>query len=154
MKRGILCMIVLLLAAVGGNAQKLIIGEKAPEIKVVEWLGGKAPVIVGKAMFVDFFHSSNPQCVTSLDKINALHKSYGTKMNFIILSKEGMDKMISVVNGKGYGFFVGIDEGGKTFSGYDVRFVPFSVLIDTRGRLVWTGNVTTLSDDIVEKAMK
>ena len=151
MKRLLLSIATIIIAVSAVQAQRLVIGEKAPDIKIVEWLDGKAAA-GGKATLIDFFHSSNEQCVSNLAKLNSLHGAYGSRMNVIAVSREGMDKLQPFVSGKGYGFYAGLDDAGKTFTAYGVRFVPFAALIDARGRLVWTGNVASLTNDIIEKA--
>lgn len=151
MRKLLLSILALTFALSAAQAQRLIIGEKAPDIKIAEWLGGKAAA-GGKATLIDFFHSSNEQCVANLEKLNSLHSAYGSRMNVIAVSRESLDKLQPFVSGKGYGFYAGIDDGGKTFTAYGVRFVPFAALIDTRGRLVWTGNVAALTNDMIEKA--
>lgn len=154
MIKTILCSILFLLTATSGQAQRLVIGEKAPDIRVSEWLNNRAPASMDKAILIDFFHSSNEQCVKELDIVNELNKTYGNRMNFIVVTRESLDKVTPFVNGKGYGFYIGTDGEGKTFGNYAVRFVPFSVLIDARGRLVWTGNLSSLTKDTIEKALK
>ena len=138
--------------AFSAQAQRLVIGEKAPEVKVSEWLGGRAPG--SGATLVDFFHSSNPQCVANLDKLNTIAGSYGNRLNVVVLSREGADKMASVASGKHYRFFMGEDDGGKTYNAFSVRFVPFAALIDARGRLVWTGNVSALTNSTIDSALR
>lgn len=155
MKKLILCIIIVFFGCTGrAQAQRLVIGEKAPEIKVGEWLGGREPALSGKVFLVDFFHSSNDQCVRNLKELQEIHNRYGSKLNVILVARESLDKISPHLSGKGYGFYMGIDDQGKTFNGYSVRFVPFAALVDARGRLIWTGNVSGLSNDIIDKATK
>ncbi len=147
----ILLSILLSTLAFAVQAQRLVIGEKAPEVRIAEWVGPKAAD--GKARLIDFFHSSNAQSVGNLEKLNTLAGTYGSKLNIIVVSQESMEKFQPFVSGKDYAFFAGLDEGGKTFAAYGVRFVPFAALIDAKGRLVWTGNVANLTDEILQKAL-
>jgi hypothetical protein len=130
--------------------QRLVIGEKTPEIRVAGWQDGRAPG--AGAMLIDFFVSSNPQCVANLDKLNAIRGSYGNRLQVVLISREGSAVTQSFTAGKGYDFRIGEDDAGETFSAFNVRFVPFAALVDTRGRLVWTGNVATLTDETIERA--
>ena len=147
----ILLSILLSALAFAAQAQRLVIGEKAPELRIAEWVDGKAAA-AGKARLIDFFHSSNAQSIGNLEKLNTLAGTYGEKLNIIVVSQEGMEKFQPFVSGKDYAFYAGLDEGGKTFSAYGVRFVPFAALVDARGRLVWTGNIANLTDDTLQKA--
>ncbi|MCD8184907.1 MAG: TlpA family protein disulfide reductase [Rikenellaceae bacterium] len=143
-----------LLSAFSVQAQRLVIGEKAPEVRVAKWTSAAVPVMSGKPFLIDFFHSSNNQCVANLVKLNIFHGNYRGKVNVILISREEHDKVAPFLEGKGYGFFTGLDDGGKTFTNYGVRFVPFAALVDTKGRLVWTGNVSALTNEIIDKALK
>lgn len=153
MKKLFFSILTVLLFFTGAHAQRLVIGEKAPEIRVERWLEGRESALNGKVLVVDFFHSSNDQCISNLSRLNDLQNRYGEKLNVIVLSREEEDKINRFFSGKGYRFYIGLDHEGKTFDGYGVRFVPFTVLIDGRGRLVWTGNITGLSDDIIRKVI-
>ena len=154
MKRVFFILFIILSAAFNARAQRLVIGEKAPEVRVSEWMNGNAPILGSRAFLVDFFHSSNDQCIANLSKLNALETTYGSRLNIISVSREETDKLRPIVTGKGYGFYIGIDDNGKTFSNYGVRFVPFAALVDARGRLVWTGNIANLTHDMIDKALR
>lgn len=134
-------------------AQKLMIGERAPDVKVGEWIDGRSPS-EGKSIFVTFFNSSNPQSVKSLSTINSLITKYGNKINFVVISNEPKDKVVANIKNTGGNFYIGIDESGKIFNAFDIRFVPFSVFIDSRGRVAWMGNVSTLSEDTIQDVFK
>lgn len=155
MLRKILLSLFLVSALVWGvSAQRIVIGEKAPDIKVGGWYGGNSPSRSTKAMLVDFFHSANDQCVRALPKLDAIQKDYPGKLSVIVLSKEEFSKISSYIDGKGYSFFTAVDDNGRTFGAFDVRFVPFSVLIDSNGRVAWAGNVNNLTSDIINKALR
>lgn len=154
MKRLLFSILTLLFLSTAVQAQRLVIGEKAPDVRVSEWMNGHAPAMAGRAYLVDFFHTSNDQCVANLGKLHSLHTAYGGRLNVISISREGLDKVQPFVSGKGYGFYIGLDDGGKTFTNYGVRFVPFAALVDAKGKLVWTGNVSALTNDIVDKALR
>lgn len=151
MKRLLLVAALMLVSVVTVRAQRLVIGEKAPEIRVAAWQDGRTPV--SGAMLVDFFASSNPQCVANLDKLNTIQGRYGDRLQVVVISREGAERMAEFTAGKNYRFRIGEDDGGKTFAAFNVRFVPFAALIDARGRLVWTGNVTGLTDETIERGL-
>ena len=148
------CTLVLALTAVAGYGQKLMIGEKVPDLRVEEWYENRIPETAGRPMLLDFFHSANGQCVRSLPKTAELARKYAGKLNVIVLAREGLDKLSPHLEGKGYLLYAGNDESGKTFGAYGVRFVPFAVRPAARGRLVWTGNLTALTEETLQKAFK
>jgi hypothetical protein len=155
MKRLLFSLSALLTLTVGAQAQRLIIGEKVPEVRIARWQNERAPVVAGRAYLLDFFVSSNEQNVANLPRLEAFQEQYGERLNVIVVSREALEQIAPLFPAdKRYSFYVGVDDGEKTFGGYGVRFVPFAALVDARGRLVWTGNVAALTRDIIEKALK
>ncbi len=155
MKNFIRLSVLALSLLIAGNvqAQRLMIGEKAPDVKIATWIGGGQPS-GGKAQLVDFFYSTNDQCIASLPRLDALARQYSGKINFVIVGREEESKLAPLVAGKNYAFFFGLDDNMKTFTSYNVRFVPFSVLLDARGQVVWMGNPSGLTDAILGSAIK
>jgi len=146
--------LILLLTAPAVQAQRLVIGEKAPAVQPGEWLAGQPGELTGKPVLVDFFHSSNDQCVANLTRLNALQQSHAGSLAVVLVCREPADKIRPLIEGKGYRFSTVLDDNGKTFTAYQVRFVPFAALIDARGRLVWTGNIANLPDETVARAVR
>lgn len=154
LRRILYTIFTLLLIAPAVNAQRLVIGEKAPDIRVGEWYKGNSASTSGTAVLLDFFHSSNDQCVRALPRLNTIQKDYSGKLNVIVITKESMSSVSPYLDGKDYSFYLGNDEGGKTFNSFNVRLVPFSVLLDGSGKVAWTGNVGSLTDDIIRRALR
>ncbi|MCC8089670.1 MAG: TlpA family protein disulfide reductase [Rikenellaceae bacterium] len=154
LKKICISIISLTTLCISAEAQRVVIGEKAPDIKVAEWDRDIAPRSTTKAVLLDFFHSANDQCVKNLPLLNSLQTKYGDNLSVIVLTRETGDKMAPLINGRGYKFFVGYDGDGRTFTSYGIRFVPFSVLIDSNDRVAWTGNVNSLSDDVIQRAIR
>ena len=46
------------------------------------------------------------------------------------------------------------DTGGRIFSAFNVQYVPFGVLVDSRNRALWMGNSLQLTPEIIEKSSK
>ena len=67
------------------------------------------------------------------------------KVSVVLLSREGADKIVPLFEGTNYAFAVALDDEGKTFDAYGVKFVPFSVLLDAKGRVLWFGNSSRLT---------
>ncbi len=49
---------------------------------------------------------------------------------------------------------VALDTGGRIFSAFNVQYVPFGVLVDSRNRALWMGNSLQLTPEIIEKSSK
>ena len=134
------------------SAQKLMIGEKAPEIKISEWLNGK-PVSNKITYIIEFAHTTSPPSMSRLTKLNNLAKSK-PDINVILLFKEKKDIVLSHIKHIDHKFFVALDHNGKTFESYGVNFVPFSVIINNDGEAIWFGNSDFLNDNLIITRLK
>lgn len=143
--------------AIGGGAlhaqsQKPIVGERAPELKISEWIVGAQPQS-GKPQLIEFFHSSNPLSEDHLKTLDAWAVEYRNRISVIVVAREPKDKISSIFGSKSFAFAVGIDDNGKTFAAYNVQFVPFSVVVDAKGRLRWFGNSSDLTEAIINDTL-
>lgn len=147
MKKLVLISVLTMFIAATAIAQKLQIGEKMPDLKIKEWIG-KQPSM-SSPMLIEFFHSSSNQCIARLEVLDKLTDKYKSKMDVILLSKEAKEVAVKQVKPEVRKFFIGLDDAGRTFTAYNVQFVPFSVLVDNKGRIAWFGNATLLTEDII-----
>ena len=53
--------------------------------------------------------------------------------------------VISSLLGGNPSYRVGYDGDGSVFSAFSARYVPYSVIYDKRGRILWVGNPSSLS---------
>ena len=137
-------MALLAILAIPLHAQRLVIGERVPDLNITQWLNG-APVSDGKAVMVEFYHSSNPKGAERLAQLDELAKSYGDRLAVIVVTGEKYDAVISSLLGGNPSYRVGYDGDGSVFSAFSARYVPYSVIYDKRGRILWVGNPSSLS---------
>ena len=107
MKR-LLTMALLAILAIPLHAQRLVIGERVPDLNITQWLNG-APVSDGKAVMVEFYHSSNPKGAERLAQLDELAKSYGDRLAVIVVTREKDDAVISSLLGGNPSYRVGYD---------------------------------------------
>lgn len=153
MKKLILSLTFLLCAAFATDAQnqKLMIGEKAPEIKVSRWLSSSGGDQNPKLL--EFVYTKSQPSVKRLAELSVTATKYKGKLTVIAISKDDAESVTSVVDVGKANYRIALDDAGKTFSAYGVSYVPFAVLIDSKGRTVWSGNPSSLTDDIINKAI-
>lgn len=152
MKTYFLVLLFSIATSISASAQKLMIGEKTPELRVSEWLKEK-PQSGKKIYVIEFAHTTSPPSMSRLERLNNLAKSK-PDINIILLFKESKDIVHNHTRHINYNFFVAIDNEGKTFSSYGVNFVPFSIIIDKKGHAIWFGNSDQLNDNIINEALK
>ena len=152
MKRFLVLAVLVLAGITAASGQKLVIGEKAPDLSVSEWMPSQ-PDLAGKARLIDFYHGLNKDCQAQLTKLNSLASQHSGSMVVMIVSKDGKNAA-NKPGGLDKNYYTAYDSGGKTFNAYGIQYVPFSVLLDTRGKVVWFGNISTLDNATIDKAKK
>lgn len=152
MKKLITLIVLTIVATSSLWAQKLVIGERAPELKVKEWVD-KKPTVESQAKLIEFFYSASKPSIDRLRILDELSEKYKTKLLVIIIAKEDREKIVQVVNPGSRKFYTALDDAGKSFSSYGVQFVPFSVIVDARGKVLWMGNSASLSDEVINNVL-
>ena len=150
MKKALLILSFALASAIGSvTAQNVVLGDRVPELKVSKWLDDRQPA-AAPATYIEFFHSSNPACVTSLDKLKKLTGKLGTKLRVIVVTKEDPAKITSLLRpylSQQIGVALGAEKG---FTAFGVTYVPFGVLTDAKNRAVWMGNSLQFNEKLIE----
>lgn len=79
-------------ASAGATAQNIALGERVPELKIQTWLDNRQPE-PAPTTYIEFFHSTNPACKTSLERLKEITGKSGTKLRVIIVTKEDPAKI-------------------------------------------------------------
>jgi hypothetical protein len=149
MKR-LLCIIVATIATtLSLRAQRVEVGSIAPQIRGVEWISD-TPQLGGRALMVEFFHSSNEDCRAHIELCNNLSHLFLDQMDVVMLTREPAEQVASLLMHEYQFFYVATDESGDTFRAFGVNHVPYAVIISPRGEVIWIGNPWTLSKEIIE----
>lgn len=142
MKQLLLVLVVMISAFGVSVAQKqYVIGSKTPSLKDVEWID-EVPEDTDSPILIEFYQSSNPTSVKLLEKLPVLQQSYGSKLIFVVLTRDSRSVAESL---SGRGYFVGYDPEGKVFENFGVRFTPFTMIVDSKGLLHWQGNLSNIT---------
>lgn len=136
-------------------AELEIIGAAAPALTTESWLQGTGDLTSGKATLVVFFTTENKNAETAMGKVQALSmgaKSRGLNVVGITSATETMNaqKLKDWLSTKGVTFAVGLDKAKATATAYK-RSAPISAVLVKSGKVVWTGNASRMSDDILNK---
>ncbi len=147
---------LLLLSAVFASseaaAQKLLNGEKAPEMKYGEWIIS-LPSGSTAASYIEFIHPASPATAKRIPQLESMALKYAGRISIILIARDEPDKTRALFSGKTYHFSVAMDDKGKSFDSYGVRYVPFGVLINGKGKVVWFGNPASLTETEISKAL-
>jgi len=153
MKR-IFLALFLLWGAMTAAAQQLALGEKTPDLKIRSWLDGRMPAHGRPALLV-FFHSASRPSVESLASVRALSAKFDGRLDVVVIAKEAPETVAPVVRPyAGGNMTVAFDDDGRTFSAYDVHYLPFGVLVTAKGRALWMGNPRQLTEKMIESNLE
>ncbi|MBO7300351.1 MAG: TlpA family protein disulfide reductase [Tidjanibacter sp.] len=152
MKR-ILILIFTLLGTLSLSAQRVDVGARAPRIRGVEWISDE-PEKSKRALMVEFFHSSNEDCREHIDHLNALASDYRHEMDVVMLTREPAEQVAYMLLHEYQFFYVATDESGDMFRSFGVSHVPFAVIINPKGTIVWMGNPLTLNNKTLKKLLQ
>ena len=147
----ILTLLLAAAAVAAVEAQRLVIGERAPELRIREWMGGSG-LTEGRPSLVEFVVSTSAPSVRRVAPLKALAARYRGRLDVVLVAKEAPDKIAPLVGDRG-ALLVGIDDGGKSYAAFGVQYVPFAVLIDGRGRVVWSGNPSSLDEQQIDDVL-
>lgn len=149
-------IVLLLLALTGfalpGNTQHIVPGERAPELKIQNWIDGKVPAPAPRT-YVEFFHSSCKASAESVERLGELSRHMGDKLRIVIIVCNDDQKAAEALRPHlSDSIGAGIDPEGKLFAAYGVHYIPFGVLLGPRNRVLWMGNSRQLTPEIIEKS--
>ena len=152
MKKLIISALVLT-SVLSVSAQNIAIGERAPAIKTKEWVGSSTQLGDQSTLYL-FFQTSSAPCTKALEQIAEIVKHNPT-LKVIAISKESRDKVEALASSlANENIFFAIDDADKTFSNFGVKYVPLAVLTDSRNRVLWFGNPTTLSAQKIKEYLQ
>lgn len=93
MGRFCLAVVVLLFSAGSCPAQRLVVGEKAPELKVGEWLLHKDALSDSRPTLVEFFFSRSEPSLRRLTVLDGFIRDHSERLNVILMVRESRERL-------------------------------------------------------------
>lgn len=139
---------LLLTTTFGPWARAAELGDKAPELKVAQWVKGQSVTLAElkeqkKVAVVEFWATWCPPCRASIPHLTELQKKYADSAVFIGVSSEeaGTVKPFVEKQGDQMDYRVAVDEDGKMskayMEAYGIEGIPHAFLVDREGRIVF-----------------
>ena len=140
-------------ASAGATAQNIALGERVPELKIQTWLDNRQPE-PAPTTYIEFFHSTNPACKTSLERLKEITGKSGTKLRVIVVTKEDPAKIAPLLRPYlSERISVGLN-AEKSFTAFGVSYLPFGVLTDAKNLTLWMGNSLQINEKLIEQSTR
>ena len=154
MKRTIFLTLVALVASLAVRAPELVIGERVPDFRPTEWLGAQPSEDDRRATLLVFYHTESQPCVETLPHIDSLARAMKNE-RVIVVAMEPKERIApSLARYMSERFYVAIDLSERVFKSYGIRYVPFGVLVDPKGRAQWIGNPKLATSESIKRNLK
>ena len=154
MKRTIFLTLVALVASLAVRAQEIVIGERVPDFRPTEWLGAQPSDDDRRATLLVFYHTESQPCVETLPHIDSLARAMKNE-RVIVVAMEPKERIApSLARYMSERFYVAIDLSERVFKSYGIRYVPFGVLVDPKGRAQWIGNPKLATSESIKRNLK
>jgi len=153
----------LIVITLTGFSQNSMVGQKAPEIVVENWVypiiqvGGwknsKVPEsLKGRVIILDFWFTKCAPCVASIPELNLLAKKY-PEIVFLSVTFDKKEIIEEFLNKMVIYYPVGSDTKEKTINAFKVQNYPQTFLINKEGIIQWQGSPFDLNEKILNKAL-
>jgi thiol-disulfide isomerase/thioredoxin len=104
--------------------------------------------------FVDFWATWCKPCVYASEYLGVLQKQYPDDFYVISLSEENPDIVKRFLEKNPTTLAVAIDYKGETFKAFNTRVLPYGVLINASGKVLWKGSPTDFKRSDVERYLR
>lgn len=152
MKKILILLTLAVCAAGQAFAQKLVIGSRIPDLKTVQWL-----TLAPKAempMLIEFYNPDNATSARFFPKLSDIKRKYGngdSGLQIVVLTQIKGEAREKLAADYGEIYFIGGDPDGKVYQGFNVQFLPYTILVNSKGELYWQGNLGNITDAVLQK---
>jgi thiol-disulfide isomerase/thioredoxin len=158
-----LCKLVLLfiLSALACSAQAALqdfingrmVGKRVEPMQL-KYYADRPESLENKVVLIDFWAVWCEPCRFSMPELNRLHAEFGKKGLAVVGVTRDDDKDIAeFVKRIPMDFYVGTDIDGAYFKRLSVRAMPYAVLADRNGNIIWQGDPSELKRERIEAAL-
>ena len=118
------------------------------QVKISELLQNSdyhTPTSKQKLFMIEFWATWCGPCITVSDYLDVLQEQYKDDLFILSLSEETSATVQKFLAKRPTRFANAIDYDGQTFKKYEVRDLPYAVLLDASTQIIWQGNPANLS---------
>lgn len=142
----IFCLLITLAYSLSVSAQVLLT-EKIQDSKLAT--NEEKPLFL-----VDFWATWCAPCITAGEYLGVLQEQYADDLYILSLSKESPEVVKRFIDKHPSKLAIAIDYNGNNFESHNVQSLPWSILFDAEGNILWKGNPANLKQWIIEKFLR
>lgn len=152
LKIAALVAIVCFINQLMGGSDKNI-GGLLPKLEV-KYIG-PAPALSGKALILEFWATWCGPCRQSIPHLNEIYKKYKPKgLEIVGVTKEDAATVKAFTESVPIDYSVAQDAEARLSAHFAVTGIPFALLVDKTGKIVWQGHPMELKNEDIEAVLK
>ena len=108
----------------------------------------------GQPLVIEFWASWCGPCIKLFPHLKKLYGELeGTGIQFAALTQEPLNHVREFIRSQELPYPVGVDREGQFHEALNVKYIPYAVIVDAEGRVVWSGHSGRLSKALIEKSL-
>ena len=157
MKKIALLTLLFIATISSSMAQRLIYGEKAPDIVVRSILMGDA-IPKGMPIYLDFFSVKSADNDRQMLSLSNLARAYNKQIYFAIITNDNEEDVVKYFTEYGktndVNFSILLDSDGSSFKNFNIKFVPSSILMNKKGNFIWQGKSSDIDERTINQVIQ
>ncbi|MGS2739798.1 TlpA family protein disulfide reductase [Sinomicrobium sp. M5D2P17] len=131
-------------------------GHMYGQVKVSEFIQASrlAEPEDGKLIFVDFWATWCKPCIHVSKYVETLQEQFPNDFYAVSLTKESKDVVMRFMPKHPSRLAIALDKDGETFLKHGITALPYGVLYDGRGEIVWKGHPADLTENRLRSFIK
>ena len=140
------------------NAE-LKVGDRAPEVKIDQWIQGETTVGEGTPYVVEFWATWCGPCKVAIPHMNEIANKFRDKVTCVGLSDESLSSFNSGLQRRGLGpnsfaYSLALDPKGRMKNAFQVRGIPHIAVMSTDWVVRWQGHPSALTEAVVRQIVE